>query len=154
MNNRKRNLLILLVLLLVLAVPSTALANKTRYAAELRGEGAQRGSGTFIFWPPNGELRFIVTSRNLTSAATGVVLEQTDGTHLVTLCGAPAPSATGAACPADPAFFSISGTVTPGLLQQWGITGGQLWNLLNANDVYVAVYSANGFESRGLLVKQ
>lgn len=152
MNGRRRYLLILLVVLLVLAVPSAVLANKVRYKAILRNSaGLQKGSADFMFTPST--LAFQAVANNLTSPATGIVLEEVDGTYLLTLCGNPLPSATGAACPSsNPA--AISGTIAPGLLQGAGLTGGQFYVMLNNGDVWVNVYSANGSEARGQLIKQ
>ncbi len=156
MSIRKRSGFVLLALLLLVALPSSVLAEKRQYQAKLT-TGAElhvvvgssaRGSMNLAYYP-DGEVRFQLVVRNLSGPATGAHLHgPADATQnasvILSLCGNPAPSALDGACPWDPTIngFVIDGVLTPALAQAWGLSGAQLRNMLDGGLVYVNVHTA------------
>ncbi len=157
MSIRKRSVFVLLALLLLVALPASALAQKRLYQAKLtsaaevhdvQGEGDARGSMNLAFYP-GGEVRFQLTVRNLSGPATGAHLhgpadESQNAPVILSLCGNPTPSALGADCPWEPSIngFVINGLLTPALAQAWGLTGAQFLNMVDDGLVYVNVHTA------------
>lgn len=155
MKSRKYVFLALLVVALLVALPSSALANKRLYQAKLAGANEvppvasdARGSLNLGMFP-DGRVSVLFTVRNLSGPATGAHLHgPADATQnapvIITLCGNPAPSLTGAPCPWDAGTngFALSGDITPSLLQAWGITGAQFRAWADAGLIYVNVHTA------------
>lgn len=168
MHTRKRTLFVLLALVLLVALPSSALANKRLYQAKLSagaelhevvGAPDARGSMNLAYYP-GGEVRFQLVVRNLSGPALGAHLhgpadESQNAPIILSLCGNPGPSALGGDCPWDPDLkgFVINGLLTPGLAQAWGLTGAQFKNYLDGGLVYVNVHTAlnPAGEARGQL---
>jgi len=124
---------------------------KLSYANELHQVvgSVARGSGA-IATNINGDgYTFQLVVRGLSSAPTGVHLHAPATTTanapvIITLCGNPAPSALGGACPAldSDGVFAIQGLMTSGLAAAWGLSGAQFQDWLENELVYINVHTA------------
>lgn len=155
MKNHRRLVFITIFALLLLTLPTTALANKKIYlaklttGAELHEVVGSKAWGSFaLVTNLDGTLGFQMQVVNLSGAPTGVHLHapataSENAPVIVTLCGAPAPSAAGA-CPFDSSTNSmtLSGKLTSSLMAQWGVTGQQLMQWLDDELVYVNLHTA------------
>ncbi|MCC6456181.1 MAG: CHRD domain-containing protein [Caldilineaceae bacterium] len=168
MNRISRRTILLFVIVLALALPTTVLANKKLYKAnisagnelhEVVGSSA-RGSG--VFNPsPDGTFHFTLQIRNLSGQVTGLHLhapattEQTAGVVL-TLCGGPAPAVLGSCPPLDSNnSLVLSGSFNSSYLQP-GVTGAQMQQWLDDGLVYINAHTAlnPAGEARGQLIPQ
>lgn len=155
MKGTKRFSLLVVVVTLLAALPMTVLANKQIFQATLT-TGAElhdvvdsnaRGSFTLGF-NPDGSMRFLMNVRNLSGTPSGAHIhgpaaEDQNAPVLLSLCGAPAPSAAGdCTFDADTSTLTVSANITPSLLQQWGIGGGQFISFLSDGLLYVNVHTA------------
>jgi hypothetical protein len=163
-----RVVLVLAILATVVALPSSALARKQLFKARLT-TGAElhqvvdsnaRGNATFVARPEG--LQFTVAVYDLSGPPTGVQIhapaDETQGAPVVlSLCGNPAPAAI-AVCTFDASTNSmlIQGMIGGSLLQQWGLTGAQLYGWLNNGMAYVNVHTALNptGEVRGQIIAQ
>jgi hypothetical protein len=169
MKGTKRLLFLAVIVILLAALPMTVLAAKQIFQASLT-TGAElhdvvdsnaRGSFTLGF-NPDGTMQFLLNVRNLTGAPSGAHIhgpatEEQNAPVLISLCGAPAPSAAGD-CTFDPdtATLTLNANITPSLLQQWGITGAQFIGYLNDGLLYVNVHTSlnPAGEVRGQIYKR
>ena len=163
MKTRKRLVLASILVVLALALPSTALANKRiwqasiSYANELHevvGSTAQ-GSAAFGTNLGGGSMFFTVQVRNLSGPPTGAHIHAPASTSenapiIISLCGAPGPAAL-ATCTFSDGTLSIQGEITSNLLYAWGITPNQFISYLDNGQAYVNVHTAlnPGGEARG-----
>jgi len=153
----KRLVVVIVLLILVLALPATALAAKKVWIARLSSANELHevvGANAYgsSFYGTNiggGSMAFGMQVNGLSGAPTGAHIHAPadttqNGPVILTLCGNPGPSATGAACPFDAATGSmtLNGTITSPLLQQWGITPAQLFQYLDTGMAYVNVHTA------------
>jgi hypothetical protein len=155
MKGTKRFLFVAVIVILLAALPVTVLASKQIFKAILTtgaelhevDESNARGSFTLGF-NPDGTMRFLLNVRNLSGAPSGAHIhgpatEDENAPVLVSLCGAPAPSAAGdCVFDSDTSTLTVSGNITPSLLQQWGVTGGQFIGYLNDGLLYVNVHTS------------
>jgi hypothetical protein len=169
----KRNRLIitlLLVVMLTVAVTSTALANKRLYKARLSAsaelheviDSSASGSAIVARRPQGFDFQMFV--RGLSGPATaahihGPASETETASPVLTLCGGPAP-ALFATCDSvfDPATgkyqLQIQGSLSPALLR--GITPAEFDDMLEAGLTYVNVHTSlnPAGETRGQLIRQ
>jgi hypothetical protein len=155
MKGTKRLLFLVGIVILLAALPVTVLASKQIFQASLTTgaelhdvvDSTARGSFTLGF-NPDGSMRFLMNVRNLSGAPSGAHIhgpaaEDQNAGVLISLCGAPAPSAAGdCVFDSDTSTLTVSGNITPSLLQQWGVTGGQFVSYLNDGLLYVNVHTA------------
>jgi len=168
MRHKHRLLVIAVLIAMVLAVPSSAFANKRVWKARLTTGGElhqvidSTARGTLILATnPDGSFHFILQVRELSGPVGGAHFHgPADTTQnaavILPLCGNPTPSATGAACPFDNGTLYLEGEITPSLLAAWGLPGGTFFGWLDAGLVYVNVHTAlnPAGESRGQLAAQ
>jgi hypothetical protein len=132
MKATKRILFLVILLAMVFALPSSALANKRLFRASLT-TGAElhevidsSARGTFIIASfPDGAMRFQLSIRGLSGPASGVHLHgpataSETAPVLLTICGSPAPAAV-TSCPFDNGMLVLTGTVDSNLLASWGL---------------------------------
>jgi hypothetical protein len=170
----KRNRLVLtllLVVMLTMAVTSTALAVKRLYKArlstanELHDVVGSSATGSAVFSRRPDGLDFMISVRSLSGAPSAAHIhapatEAEAVGALITLCGGgPAPAAV-AACDTDfdPATnsYRIQGRITSSLLAQRGVTAAELDGYLEDGLAYVNVHTAlnPAGEVRGQLIGQ
>jgi hypothetical protein len=137
----RRHRLVIGILLgvLVLALPTAALANKRIYSADLlTSEGAQRGSA-LLGTNQDGTMRYQVVARSLSSPVTAAHIHSAeDGSILVTLCGSGPGIPACTPAPGDPNSVMIVGNVTPAMMSA---PGGTVNALLVAEMTYVNVHT-------------
>jgi hypothetical protein len=129
-----------------------ALASKTMYqarlttGAELHEVVGSSASGSFNMGTnPDGTMQFTLSVRGLSGPATGAhlhaVADETQNEGVVlTLCGSPAPSVTGACVTDGDGRLVVQGTALGHHLQ--GISGRDFFAALNNGEVYVNVHTA------------
>lgn len=163
----KRTIILFILIVVALALPTSALANKQIFKARLTtgaevhdvvGSDAQ---GAAIFGLTPDGIRFSMQVRGLSGPVTGAHLhgpatEAENGPIIVTLCGAPAPAAEVDCTMTDATTMQIQGTISSSLLAQWGVTGSTLRSWLDDGLVYVNVHTAANpaGEARGQLDPQ
>jgi hypothetical protein len=139
---KKRVLLVFLVLALLVALPSSALACKRVYKAQMRTmpgvTGTHTGNFLMRYWQP-GEILVDVTSQNLSGAPTDVFMDVAG--ESIVLCSNNPAVAMVSPCPAlsGTGGFSLAGQITPALLMVSGVTNAELLAALDAGTVYVQV---------------
>lgn len=152
MNSRKRILIIATLLLLVLAIPATALASKSIYKArlttssELHDVIGSSASGSAVFGRTANGLRFTMYVHNLSGPVTGAHIhgpatEAENGPVIVSLCGAPAPAAFAECTMIDASTLRLDGELTSNLFAQWGVTASTFQSWLNDGLLYVNVHT-------------
>jgi hypothetical protein len=168
MRHQHRLLVIAVLIALVLAIPSAAFANKRVWKARLSTDaelhevvGSTARGSLILATNPDGSLHFILQVRELSGPVSGAHFHAPADTTQnasvkLTLCGNPAPSAFGGACPFDNGTMYVEGDITPSLLAAWGLPGGTFFDWLDAGLVYVNVHTAlnPAGESRGQLAPQ
>jgi len=168
MKTSKRIVFLVILLAVVLALPSAALANKRVFrarlttGAELHEVVGSTASGSFLLASfPDGTMHFMLSIRNLSGPASGVHLHgPADATQnapvLVPLCGNPTPSASGAACPFDNGTLVLEGNIDSNLLAQLGVLPRDLQTWLAAGLIYINAHTAlnPAGELRGQLIEQ
>jgi hypothetical protein len=168
MNKVTRRMILMLVVVLALAVPTTVMANKKLYkasittGAELHEVVGSSAKGSAVFnHSPDGSIHFVLQIRNLSGPASGVHLhapattEQNAGV-VVTLCGGPAPAVLGACPPLDSSgSLILEGNFNSSYLQP-GVTGALMQGWLDDGLVYVNAHTAlnPAGEARGQLIPQ
>jgi hypothetical protein len=163
-----RVVLVLAILATVVALPSSALARKQLFKARLT-TGAElhqvvdsnaRGNATFVARPEG--LQFTVAVYYLSGQPTGAHIHapadaSQNAPVVLTLCGNPAPAAI-VNCTFDDSTNSmlIQGMIGSSLLQQWGLTGAQLYNWFEDGLAYVNVHTVRNLdgEVRGQIIAQ
>jgi hypothetical protein len=172
MRSRNKLVFVFLLIALVLALPSAALANKLIYRAKL-STGAElhevvgsNASGTAVFARFPDSVRVNMSVRGLSGVPTAAHIHMPageDGTAgpVVTLCGAPAPAVFGscsdyATQQADGTYLLAfqEGVISGGYVQ--GITAAQFFNFLDQGLGYVNVHTAlnPAGETRGQIIPQ
>ena len=136
---RSRLSLGLLLAVVILAVPTAALANKRLYSADLvNGQGAQKGSAV-VGTNQDGTMRYQVVARGLTTPVTAAHIHSAvDGSILVTLCGSGAGIPACVPAPGDPNSVLINGNITPAMM---AVPGGTVNSLLSAEMTYINVHT-------------
>jgi hypothetical protein len=164
---RSKRVTILIVLaLLLLALPSSALASKRIYTARL-STGAElhevvgsnaNGSATFVVSPSTGKLLFQLQVFGLSGPASGAHIHAPADTTqnapvVVTLCGNPQPGAV-VTCSFDNGWMRVSGEINQTLLR--GITPQEFMDYLDSGLAYVNVHTAlnPAGEARGQIIPQ
>jgi hypothetical protein len=149
-----RRIAFVLLVVVLLAVPLTAMAEGRVFRAKL---STRNEVPPLPLAPPRGRFTLEVGRTGTTFELVGLELTgNPTGIHLhapanatqnapifVSLCGAPGPAAV-AACPTvdGSGNFTFTGSISPSLLQAWGVTGAQLQNYLQSGLVYVNVHTA------------
>jgi hypothetical protein len=140
-----------LLAVMVLAVPTAALANKRIYTADLLNrEGVQQGSAV-LGTNQDGTMRYQVVARSLSTPVTAVHIHSAvDSSILVTLCGSGVGIPACLPAPGDPNSVQISGTITPAMM---AVPGGTINALLVAEMTYINVHTTDnpGGEVSGTL---
>ena len=149
--SRRRFLIMAVLVMLMLALPVTALANKVLFKAKL-STGAElhevvgsNARGTAIFRQAAGGVAFQIFAHGLSGPVWGAHLHgpateaETAGVY-ISLCGAPAPAVL-ATCAYDGGELSISGFISYSDLGQWGTNGSEFRQLLNGGMLYVNVHT-------------
>jgi len=167
MKTSKRFIFLMILLIIALAFPSTALASKRVFRARLT-TGAElhevidsNASGSLIMASfPDGTMRVGFSIRNLSGAPTGVHLhgpatEDETAPVLLTLCGSPAPAAV-TTCPFEDGYSVLSTSITSSLLAQWNLLPRDFQNWLAEGKIYVNVHTQLNpmGETRGQLIEQ
>ncbi len=160
----KRLFVIVVFVLLILALPGTAMANKQLWQARLSTDNelhqvvgsSARGSATFATAPDGTGFSFIIVVRNLSGPVTGAHIhapadETQNASVVLSLCGNPAPSATGEACEVVDGVLTIEGTITSSDLLRGGVTGAELKEWMDDGLTYINVHTASNpaGEARG-----
>lgn len=169
MSNRKRTFILVVFIIVLLALPTTVLANKQLFKARLTTgaelhevAGSQARGAMHLAMFPDGVMRFQMQVVGLSGPATGAHLhapanESANAPVILTLCGNPAPSAIGGVCPFDVATNSmtVSGEIDSNLLYAWGLRAADLFAWLDDGLVYVNVHTAlnPAGEVRGQLLR-
>jgi hypothetical protein len=153
MTRNKRVAVLFVMVLLILALPVTALANKRIYKARLTTGAelhevvgsAARGSAVFLATPSG--MQFMIQVHGLSGAPWGAHIhapatETQNAGVVVSLCGAPAPAAV-ATCTfdSDTGIMTVEGVITSSLLAQWGLPGATLFDYLDNGMAYVNVHT-------------
>lgn len=163
MKSIRRILLIGLLTAVVFALPLTVLANKQIFKATLTTEaelhdviGSNAHGSAILGLTPTG-VRFQVAVNGLSGDALsahihGPADETQNAPPVVTLCGNPPPSVTGA-CVMENGVLKIQGTITNQLV---GMTNAEFISALNSGLLYVNVHTAlnPAGEVRGQLYPQ
>ena len=137
----KRAVIVLILVVLALALPTTVLANKQLYKARLSGE--KQGNATIAYTYGGTSFRFHVRVDGVSDGETisGINIYGSS-VNLVTLCGIPTPAVLGA-CPAPSSGnVTIDGEFTGGYLQSG--TGAEFINALNSGLLSINVYEDGG----------
>lgn len=167
MNTRHRILILAVLVALLLALPATAFARKRIWkgrlttGAELHEVIGSRAAGSVaVTTNPDGTLHFLMQVRGLSGPVSGVTLNgpatpAENAPTLITLCGAPPPSAAGN-CTVVDGILTLEGDITSNLMAQTGVTGATIFNALNNDLAYVNVVTAlnPAGEARGQLIRQ
>lgn len=167
MNRRGKFIYFILLAALVLALPASALANKRIYKARLT-TGAElhevldsnaRGSAVFALAPDG--MSFMVSVRGLSGPAVGAHIHAPAGVDanapvVISLCGNPAPSATGACVTDADGNLTMQGEIGPSLLSAWGVSAAQLLTWFDEGSAYVNVHTSlnPAGETRGQIASQ
>jgi hypothetical protein len=153
MYHSRRLTVILVLVALMLALPTTALASKKLFQArlntgsELHQVVGSRASGSASFgFGVDGTMQFQIFVANLTGQPTGVHIHgpadvSQNAPIILTLCGNPGPAVL-ATCSFSNGTMSISGAITPNNLSQWGITAQTLVGWMEDGLTYVNVHTA------------
>lgn len=147
-----RVVLIMAILAVVVALPSSALARKQVYKARLTTDaevhqviGSNAAGNAWFYAFPDG-MRFTVAVYGISGQATGAHIHApaapgSNAPVVLTLCGAPTPAAV-TTCTFDNGNMFIEGVIGPSLLQAWGLTGAQLFSYFDNGLAYVNVHTA------------
>ncbi|MCI0520454.1 MAG: CHRD domain-containing protein [Chloroflexi bacterium] len=164
MRKSTRILMLFILAALILALPTTALANKKiwtarmSYANELHDVVGSRAAGSASFASfPDGTLRFMISVTGLSGQPGGAHVhapagEDANAPILFTLCGNPSPAVL-ATCTFSDGVMQIQGTITSSFMAQWGVTGADLIGYFDDGQAYVNVHTAlnPAGEARGQL---
>lgn len=153
MKNRKRIILLGLLLLLILALPASALASKNVYKArlstgnELHEVSGSNAGGSALFGRTASGFRFTIIVRGLSGPATGAHIhgpatEAENGPVVVSLCGNPTPAAAVTCTMTDSSTMQVDGVLTSSLMAQWGVTASTFQSWLDNGLLYVNVHTA------------
>jgi hypothetical protein len=154
MSKSRRAVLLVIALLLMLALPMTALASPTKWGAFLSSTVGNNAGGSLALRATPTGYHFRMVVQNLSSNATGVHLHRvSDGSIVVSLCGTPAPAALVTCTMVSPDRMQIEGDITSSLMAQWGVGGAAFRNMLNNSELYVNVHTVNnpGGEASGVV---
>jgi len=165
MNRSQRLTVIFVLVALLFALPTAALASKKLYqarlttGAELHTVVGSRASGSAVFgFGMDGTLQFQIWVTNLSGAPMGVHIHgpataSENAPVILSLCGNPGPAVL-ADCAFSGTTLNISGTITSQNLHQWGITAQQLISWMDDGMTYVNVHTAANpaGEARGQII--
>lgn len=153
MKRTQRLMVILVLVAMLLALPTNALASKKLFqarlstGAELHQVVGSRASGSAVFgFNLDGTMQFQIWVTNLSGQPVGVHIHgPADATQnapvILTLCGNPAPAVL-ASCTFSNGTLSISGVITSNNLFQWGLSAQQLVSWMEDGLTYVNVHTA------------
>ena len=154
MKKSRRFLLLMVISLLLLAIPITALANKQVWKARLTSSaevghevvGSSAAGAAVFATNPDGSLHFIMTVRGLSGDVTGAHIhgpatEAENAPIIISLCGSPGPAAV-ASCTVTDGDLLVEGDITSSLLASWGLSGGTLRSWMDSGQTYVNVHTA------------
>lgn len=148
MSRNRKAIVVVGMLLLVLALPLSALAQKQLYTARLTTNAelheviGSHALGSFMMVTRPGSLTFQMKVMGLSGPATGAHLhgpatESETGEIILTLCGAPAPAAVATCTTDENGTLTISGNIPSTILR--GVTPVQFFQWLQEGKVYVNV---------------
>ncbi len=152
MSKRNRTILIVVALLLVLALPTAALANTKKWMAGLSTTnelhevvGSQAGGSMALRATATG-YHFKLVVVGLSGAPTGAHIHgpataAENAPVLISLCGAPAPAALPTCGEIVDGKLIVEGDLTSALFAQWGLGGAYFRDLLNTSMTYVNVHT-------------
>lgn len=143
MSKTKRSVYLLVLMALLLAIPTTVLANKQRYKAYLTPVGGSNAAGTAVLATFPDSVRFMMQVRNLSEEPWGAHVHGPDGSIVATLCGTPEPSPQ-PTCPIQDGVLSVFGQI---MVQ--GITNAQFMQYLHAGQLYINVHTSQGVVATG-----
>jgi hypothetical protein len=154
MLGKKRILVVFILVVMFLAIPATAFANKRIWTAKLTSgaelhevvDSSARGSLVMATFP-DGTMHFMLSIHGLSGPVTGAHLHGPATTAenapiIVSLCGAPAPAAVATCDTSADGTLSVSGVIDSNLFAQWGLPGGVLFDYLDNGMVYVNAHTA------------
>lgn len=168
MKSRTRLIVLVIAMMMILALPTTALASKKLYRARLT-TGAElhevvdsRASGSMVLSTnQDGTMRFMLSVRNLSGNATAAHIhaaadvDETAGV-VITLCGNGPTSAIFATCDTVDGSLVLSGDFNGSFLMGSGMSAAEFFSALNDGLAYVNVHTAlnPAGEVRGQLIEQ
>lgn len=152
MVKKNRLFVFFMLIVLVLALPATALANKRIYkaalstGAELHTVVGSTARGSAVFGTnQDGSVRFSVSVYNLTGTPTGAHIHAPATTSenagvVVTLCGSGPGTAVVATCSMVNGVFIVEGTIRGSHLN--GISGADFFSYLDDGLAYINVHTS------------
>lgn len=169
MKGKSRSVMLVMVMLLVFALPTTALASKQLFKARL-STGAENhevvgsnASGSMVLSTnQDGTMRFQLSVRNLSGPATGAHIHapasvDENASVVITLCGnGPTPAVFATCDTTADGSLVLSGDFNGSFLMGSGMTAAEFFAALHGGLAYVNVHtSANpAGETRGQLIEQ
>lgn len=168
MSHKQRLITFIGLLCLLLLLPTTAFARKSVWKArlstgsELHTVVGSNASGSMVLATnADGSLHFVLRVINLSGPVGGAHLHgpadaSQNAPVLITLCGNPAPSATGGCVVDSSGTMYIEGNIDSSLLAASGINGATLFGYLDSELIYVNVHTGlnPSGETRGQLLRQ
>jgi len=164
MKIRRRSILMFVMVGLLLALPTTALAFKRVWTSSLSFENelhtvvgsSARGSAAFRALPNGSSLDFFLQVRNLSGPVMGAHIHAPADTTqnapvVVTLCGNPGPAAV-TSCSVVDGVLTVQGTISGSLIQ--GMTAAQFMDAMDTGMAYINVHTAlnPAGEARGQII--
>ncbi len=144
---KSRVILLALVVVLLMALPATTLANKQVFKAVLTAGPDGNASGSAIVAiTPNG-VSYMLSVRNLTEQPWGAHIHDADDNIIATLCGEPAPA--GSACTMEDGVLKVISTLTGPMIN---IRQSEFLAGLQSGAFHINVHTSAGVEATGIIL--